>query len=1042
MSKKKRGVVEWTMHHHKIVLLLVVFLVGLGIYALPKMPKKEYPDFTIRNALVLGIYPGASTEQVDEQLTVPLEQYLLSYRGVNRKKTYSLTRNGLVYFVMELDESETSPRDFYASLRIDLEEFKVHLPSGVLPLMVISEFGETSAILITLESESLTYKALEEELGKLERNLRKLPIVTNIKSYGHQKEQLSLYLDKDKLAAYSLNMQQIMTQLSSGGFVTFAGALDLSSGLIPIHLNNSYASEHEIMEQPLYFDDSGHVLRVKDLGHIIREYPEPESYITNNGRKCLLLSLEMSYGHNMVELGKQVDVVLKDFQNDLPDDVHIYRITDEPRIVSDSVYSFLKDMLISVLAVIAVMMIMLPMRVASVAATSIPITIFISIGMLYVLGFEINTVTLASLLVVLGMVVDDSIVVIDNYLNYLDHGMSRWKASITAANSYFRSIFSATLAIGITFFPFLVALPKEFSEFIFMAPWAIFISLMVSMGVAMLYIPYFQYFTIRKGIQQVVEKQRQKSKKGISLLELFGVFYEKTLQKAFKHPVIVIVVIALFLVLPYFVYLLLPKRLMPMAERNQFVIELYLPYGSSLKETEKVADSLRNMIQEDDRVLAVTSFLGTTAPRFQASYAPQIPGPHFGQFIINTPSHTVTEELVKEYQKKYIHYFPDTYVRVRQLDYSMFMESEVEVRLVGEDKPALIHLADSLIPHLSKVKYVANVRSDFGGYTYGLNLKTDPVQAARVGVNPALLSLNMASRFSGVPVTSVIQDGETTPVVMYIEGEGGAIEPEALGDEYFHGMIPGTGVPLRQIAHLEPEWNISQIVRRNGMPTLTLLMDLEYGKIYTDVFPKVKEIMENTQMPEGTYYEHAGTYGADKDMMPHIMHGVFIAVLLIFLILLFHFKKVSLTIIVMASTALSLLGAFVGTWIMGIPVSLTTFLGIVTLIGLVVRNGIIMFDYAELLRAEGYSVKEASFLAGSRRIRPIFQTSSSTAVAVIPMLITKDSLWAPMAATIFFGVFTSMFFVSLFMPVIYWLVYKKQDRAGKKIKEHKKSMLP
>jgi multidrug efflux pump subunit AcrB len=217
------------------------------------------------------------------------------------------------------------------------------------------------------------------------------------------------------------------------------------------------------------------------LGYIVREYPQPDSYITNNGRKCLLLSLEMSHGYNMVELGKQVDVVLKDFQDTLPDDVHIYRITDEPRVVSDSVYSFLKDMLISVLAVIAVMMIMLPVRVASVAATSIPITIFISIGVLYVLGFEINTVTLASLLVVLGMVVDDSIVVIDNYLNYLDHGMSRWKASITAANSYFRSIFSATLAISITFFPFLVALPEKFSEFIYMAPWAIFISLTISM---------------------------------------------------------------------------------------------------------------------------------------------------------------------------------------------------------------------------------------------------------------------------------------------------------------------------------------------------------------------------------------------------------------------------------------------------------------------------------------------------------------------------------------------------------------------------------
>jgi len=242
-------------------------------------------------------------------------------------------------------------------------------------------------------------------------------------------------------------------------------------------------------------------------------------------------------------------------------------------------------------------------------------------------------------------------------------------------------------------------------------------------------------------------------------------------------------------------------------------------------------------------------------------------------------------------------------------------------------------------------------------------------------------------------------------------------------------MIPGVSVPLRQIADLEPEWNISQIVRRNGYPTLTLMMDLNYGKISTDVFYQVKEVMDNTTMPEGISYTYGGTYHADKTLMPGILQGVAIAVMLIFLILLFHFKKVSLALLVMGSTTLSILGAFVGTWILGLPVSMTTFLGLVTLIGLVVRNGIIMFDYAELLRLEGSSVKEAAFRAGCRRIRPIFQTSSSTAVAVIPMLIVNDSLWAPMAATICFGIITSMFFVSVFMPVIYWLLYRNQDKA-------------
>lgn len=279
MSRKRRGVVEWTMHNHKIVLLLVAFLVGLGIFALPNMPKKEYPDFTIRNALVVGVYPGASSEQVEEQLTIPLEKRILSYKEIDREKTYSLTREGMVYFVLDLTEKEKSPRNFYANLRLDLDEFKAQLPPGVLPLMVMSEFGETSAILITLESESLTYDQLDDYLDRLEGRLRPLPIVTNIKRYGLQQEQINIYLDKEKLAAYSLNTQQIMAQLFTSGLVTSAGTVNTLNGSIPVHMNNAYQNENQILEQPVYFDPSGNVLRVKDIGRVSKEYQVPASYI-------------------------------------------------------------------------------------------------------------------------------------------------------------------------------------------------------------------------------------------------------------------------------------------------------------------------------------------------------------------------------------------------------------------------------------------------------------------------------------------------------------------------------------------------------------------------------------------------------------------------------------------------------------------------------------------------------------------------------------------------------------------------------------------
>ena len=1028
-NKKKLGIVEWTMHNHKIVLLLVALLVGIGIYALPEMPKKEYPDFTIRNGVVVGVYPGATSEQVEEQLTKPLEKHILGYKDVKKSGTYSMTRDGMVYIVLELMESVDDTKEFFSDLRLNLQTLKSQLPPGVLALLIIDEFADTSAILITLESDTKTYQQLSDLLEILEDRLRPLPIVSNLRRYGMQKEEINIYLDKDKLATYGINSQLVMAQLFAGGLLTSAGTVSSDVQAIPVHLNNSFTSIQEIQDQVVYFDPSGNILRVKDISRVVKEYSKTSSYITNNGRKCLLLSMEMSKGNNIVDLGRQVDAVLRQYESELPPDVSVFRIADQPQVVSTSVYAFLREMLIAILAVIAVIIIMLPLRVAAVAATSIPITIFISLGIMHACGFEINTVTLASLLVVLGMVVDDSIVVIDNYMTMLDKGMSRWKASITAAKTYFKSVFSATLAISITFFPFYFTFPDNFMEFIFMAPWTISITLTISLLVSMLYIPYVQYFTIRKGLHQVAEKQRMKSKKGRSMLEMFEGFYERTLRKAFARPVVVIVSIALILILPFFVYPQLPHRLMPMADRNQFVVEFYLPFGSSLEETGVVSDSLRRLIQTDKRVISVTSFVGQGSPRFQATYSPQMPGSNFAQFIVNTPSHKVTEELVREYQAKYMNYFPNTYVRVRRLDYSLMTSNEVEVRLQGQDKSALMRFADTLTRDLRELPYIAQVRSDFWGIQPGVNINVNETEAARVGINPGLLSLNLASRYTGIPVTSVWEGKNALPVNIRTDRSQDPPTPERLGNEYVQGLIPGVSVPLRQVATISPDWHISQIVRRNGFPTLTLMMDMEYGKISSDVFHLVQDVVDKHPAPDGITVSYGGTYTADKDLMPGILKGVAIAILMIFLILLFHFQKISLALLVLASTSLSILGAFVGTWIMGLNFSLTSFLGLVSLIGLVVRNGILMFDYAEELRSGGISVKEAAFKAGCRRIRPIFLTSAAASMGVIPMIISNDTLWAPMATVICFGVMTAMFFVSFALPVVYWLIYRKQDKS-------------
>ena len=458
MRERKNGVIEWTMRHYQITLLVITVLVGLGIWGLVDMPKQEFPEFTIRQGVVVGVYPGATSGEVEEQLAKPLERYLFTFKEVKKKKTYSMSRDGMVYVMVELNDDVNNKDEVWSKIKLGLQNFKSQLPSGVLAVIANDDFGDTSALLITLESEDKTYRELQRYMETLEDRLRRIESVSNLRRYGVQNEQISVYLDPDKLAAYGLDTRMLMTTLFTQGFTTASGSLENGGLDIPIHLSVTYPSEREVGEQILLADADGYMIRLKDVARIVREYPEPDSYITNNGKKAIILSMEMREGHNIVRYGKEVDEVLHAFERDLPESVSIHRIADQPKVVGDSVSSFVRDLFVSIVVVILVMMVLFPFRSALVAATSIPISVFISIGVMYACGIPLNTVTLAALIVVLGMIVDNSIIVIDAYLEYLDKGYSRWYAAVYSAKNYFSSILLATLCICVIFFPFLLPL--------------------------------------------------------------------------------------------------------------------------------------------------------------------------------------------------------------------------------------------------------------------------------------------------------------------------------------------------------------------------------------------------------------------------------------------------------------------------------------------------------------------------------------------------------------------------------------------------------
>ena len=423
---KKRNAVEWAMHYKQIIILIVCCLIAFGIYSLPNMRKNEFPDFTIRQGLVIAVAPGNTAEEMVEQVAKPLEEYIFTYKEVKKAKTFSRSRDGITYIQVELNDDLTNKDEFWSKFKHGVSQFKAQLPSNVLAVIVQDDFGDTSALLITMESEEKTYRELNDYMDDLQDRLRRIPSVGRMSVSGLQKEQISVYLDNAKLSKYGLNDRMIAATLFQKGFSTSGGRVKSDEYVQPVYVAKSLNTVYDVQQQIVYTDPQGNNIRLKDVARVVKEYPKADSYITNNGKKCLLLSVEMKKGQNIVAMGDEVNEVVNEYQKELPSEVNIFRITDQSQVVGDSIDNFLHELIIAIIAVVIVVMLLLPIRVALVAASTIPITIFISLGLFYAFGIELNTVTLAALIVTLGMIVDNSIVIIDNYLEKIGEGMSRW----------------------------------------------------------------------------------------------------------------------------------------------------------------------------------------------------------------------------------------------------------------------------------------------------------------------------------------------------------------------------------------------------------------------------------------------------------------------------------------------------------------------------------------------------------------------------------------------------------------------------------------
>ena len=809
--KELKGLVNFAISNKKLVYLVVLGLTAAGCIGLVKMNKDEFPTFELKQGLVAGVYPGATAAEVEQQLTCRLEETLFSFKEVDRSSVRSVSKDGICYIYVDLLCSQSKKDQVWSKIKLKLADTKALLPAGVLAVAVLDDFSAFSTLLLALESDDKSYTELSEYAEDLCERLRRLPKLSKAEILGRQSEEIAVTVDRDALSEYSLDFQTMFLNYQTAAFPLPAGTFDTPFVSSPVRVSNPVSSEREVAERIVYSDPSGNIVRLKDVACVERRCKEADSYVTYNGNTCLIINVEMMPGHNIVEFGEEVDVVLDGFMSDMPDSVSISRISDQPKVVGDSIYSFLHDLVISMIVVILVMLLLFPLKSALIAGSGVPVCTAISIGIMYLTGIDLNTVTLGALIATLGMIVDNSIITMDGYMGKLECGLDRQEAADRSIRELFPPTLAATLAICAMFFPAKVLITGYLGDFVDLFPWVFVIALMVSLIYAVSVVPSLEIKFIRQGKPS---GENFISKAQNVFFNVMEKGYAKAEAFCFRHPFITLFSGLGTVALGVLMFLQLNIQMMPMAAREFFVVETEVKGGGGLQATKFYTDSLQRMFLKDERVESVTSFIGTGAPRFCLTYNPILPGKNVSQMIVNTKSVQATSDILHECESKYRNMFPDALVRFKQMDYQA-VDAPVVISLKGNDREALAGVARQICDYMHSMsgdlKWVHSTADDC---VPSVNIEMDADEATRLGVNKALLSLSLAGALNGQNIGTVWEGDRDVPVNVYCDGAGRSGSYGDLGNTMVSTMMPGVSVPLRQVASITPDWSAVTLEKR------------------------------------------------------------------------------------------------------------------------------------------------------------------------------------------------------------------------------------
>lgn len=1019
MSEGRFNLSAIAVRQRAITVFLIFLIAVAGVLAFFKLGRAEDPPFTVKQLTVITAWPGATAQEMQDQVAEPLEKRLQELKWYDRSETY--TRPGLAFTMLSLLDS-TPPaqvqEEFYQA-RKKLDDEAIKLPAGVVGPMVNDEFSDVTFALFALKAKGEPQRRLVRDAETLRQRLLHVPGVKKVNIIGEQAERIFVSFSHDRLATLGLSPQDIFAALNSQNVLTPAGSVETKGPEIFLRVDGAFDTLQKIRDTPVAAQ--GRTLKLSDVATVERGYEDPATFLVrNNGEEALLLGVVMREGWNGLDLGKALDAETARINEEMPLGMTLAKVTDQAVNIDSAVGEFMVKFFVALLVVMLVCFLSMGWRVGVVVAAAVPLTLAIVFVVMAATGKNFDRITLGSLILALGLLVDDAIIAIEMMVVKMEEGYDRIKASAYAWSHTAAPMLAGTLVTAIGFLPngFAQSTAGEYTSNMF---WIVGIALIASWVVAVAFTPYL-------GVKLLPDiKKVEGGHAAIYDTPRYNRFRRILAWVITRKWLVAGSVVALFVVaIPGMG--LVKKQFFPTSDRPEVMIEVQMPYGTSIEQTSATSAKVEAWLQKQDEAKIVTAYIGQGAPRFFLAMAPELPDPSFAKIVVLTESQEARETLKFRLREAVAEGLaPEARVRATQIVFGPYSPFPVAYRVMGPDPAKLRDIAEQVRGVMQDSPMMRTVNTDWGPLTPTLHFNLDQNRLQAVGLTSNAVAQQLQFLLTGVPVTAVREDIRSVQVVGRAAGNI-RLDPAQIEGFTLVGAA-GQRIPLSQIGQVEVRMEDPILRRRDRTPTITVRGDIAEGLQPPDVsgviIQQLQPIIE--ALPSGYRIEQAGAIEESGKAGKAILPLLPIMIAMTLLIIIVQVRSISAMIMVFLTSPLGLIGVVPTLLIFNQPFGINALVGLIALSGILMRNTLILIGQIHHNEQEGLEPFHAVVEATVQRARPVLLTALAAILAFIPL--THSVFWGTLAYTLIGGTFVGTIITLVFLPAMYAIWFKIRPQS-------------